>query len=139
MRKLLSTLLLTASLPAFANIADDVKNDVPAADIAKSAAVSCGADGACVERSLKEMLEAGLTLDVVATAAILAGISAEAFTNAAQQAGLDGGSALIAFQKADAVINPTAGGKGNGKAAPIKPTSTTGGTSSGTGISPTRP
>ena len=139
MRKIFTTLLLTASLPAFANIADDVKNDVPAADIAKSAAVSCAADGACLERSLKEMLDAGLTLDVVATAAAIAGISAEAFTNAAQQAGFDGGSALIAFQKADAVINPTATGSGKKNITPGKPTSTTGSSSSGTGISPTQP
>lgn len=121
MRKLLTALLLTASLPAFASIADDVKNDISAADIATTAAEGCAGNAGCLETALQEMLDAGLALETVATAAVLAGISAEAFTNAAQKAGFGGGAALIAFQNSNALINAPASGVNSNAKTPGKP------------------
>ncbi|MBL4799504.1 MAG: hypothetical protein JKY50_19035 [Oleispira sp.] len=116
MRKFFTALLLTASLPAFAGIAEDVKNDIPAAAIAKSAVESCAGNAGCLETALKEMLDAGLTLEVVATAAASAGIGIATFTNAAKSAGFDGGSALVAFQNASLAINaPASGPAANGE------------------------
>jgi hypothetical protein len=110
MRKTLTALLLTASLPAFASIADDVKNDISAADIAATAAEGCAGNSGCLEAALKEMLDAGLALETVATAAALAGIGIATFTNAAKSAGFDGGPALVAFQNASLAVNAPASG-----------------------------
>jgi hypothetical protein len=110
----------------------------------RKAAEGCPGNTGCLGTALQEMLDAGLALETVATAAVLAGISAEAFTNASQQAGFDGGAALIAFQNANALINSPASG--------LNPNAKTAGSNTGSGsnnrppakatptsISPTQP
>lgn len=99
MRKLLSIAVLAAAMPAMADIAADLKTLSPA-EAMQNATASCGADASCKEAAVKEMLEAGVALEVAIAAAIEAGVPAADVATAAVASGESVSNVLAATTEA---------------------------------------
>jgi hypothetical protein len=81
MRKLALTLLLGASLPAFASVEADIKSGLSAASIIEAATAGCEGP-TCADQVIADLIAAGVTLDVVISAAVKSGLSeAQAVAN----------------------------------------------------------
>jgi hypothetical protein len=103
MRKLALTLLLGASLPAFASVEADIKSGLSAASIIEAATANCEGP-TCADQVVADLIAAGVKLDVVISAAVKSGLSeAQAVatvTVAAVKSGKTVASVMAAAQKA---------------------------------------
>ena len=92
MRKLLIGALLSTTLPAFAGIADDLNSGMSVAQAYQNAAAAC-ASSDCDAIIAQEMLEAGVSAEMIMAAVIEAGVPAaqviQAAADAAFRAGVD--------------------------------------------------
>ncbi len=127
MRKLALTLLLAASLPAFASVQSDLNGEMSAADAFTKANAGCET-AACTEQVLAELLAAGVSIKDVLAIAISSGLSPD---NAAK-------SLITAGAPADQVLAPTAANAPK-KQATTPPVKATTPPVNACGISPNKP
>ena len=117
MRKFILGAILTVSLPAMADIATDLNSGLSVSDAYQKAAAACSGDN-CDALIAQEMLEAGVSAEMIMAAVIESGIPAatviEAAADAALKAGVDVNDVMAAaanipgVQPADAVQGVTA-------------------------------
>ncbi|MBS52817.1 MAG: hypothetical protein CMI03_08705 [Oceanospirillaceae bacterium] len=68
---------LAAALPAFADVASDVKDGLTAEVVMENALEACGADCSAEEKAaiIEQMVDAGLALETIAEVALIQGMS----------------------------------------------------------------
>jgi hypothetical protein len=117
MRKLILGAILTVSLPAMADIATDLNSGLSVSEAYQKAAAACSGDN-CEALIAQEMLEAGVSAEMIMAAVIDSGVPAavviEAAADAALKAGVDVNDVMAAaanvpgVKAADAVQGVTA-------------------------------